>query len=80
MQERLQKIISQAGITSRRHAEEFIVSGKVKVNGKLVKELGSKADPGKENGNSLITAERFAVLFQAPLKLKNEQEFLFGGS
>lgn len=44
MQERLQKIISQAGVASRRHAEELIVAGKVKINGKLVKELGSKAD------------------------------------
>ncbi|HEX9503724.1 MAG TPA: pseudouridine synthase [Patescibacteria group bacterium] len=49
MQERLQKIISQAGIASRRHAEELIVSGKVKVNGKMVKELGSKADPAADN-------------------------------
>lgn len=48
MQERLQKIISQAGIASRRHAEELILGGKVKVNGKIVKELGSKADSMKD--------------------------------
>jgi len=44
MQERLQKIIARSGITSRRHAEELIVSGQVKVNGKVVRKLGTKAD------------------------------------
>jgi 23S rRNA pseudouridine2605 synthase/16S rRNA pseudouridine516 synthase len=44
MQERLQKIISRSGITSRRHAEGLILSGKVKVNGKSITKLGSKAD------------------------------------
>jgi 23S rRNA pseudouridine2605 synthase len=44
MQERLQKIIARAGIASRRHAEQLIVSGQVKVNGKIIRELGSKAD------------------------------------
>ena len=45
MQERLQKIIAEAGITSRRKAEELIVAGRVSVNGRVVSELGSKADP-----------------------------------
>ncbi len=44
MPERLQKILSQAGVTSRRKAEELIVEGRVSVNGKVVTELGSKAD------------------------------------
>jgi 23S rRNA pseudouridine2605 synthase len=43
--ERLQKIIAAAGIASRRRAEEFITSGRVSVNGQIVSELGSKADP-----------------------------------
>ena len=42
--ERLQKVISQAGVASRRKAEELIVSGQVTVNGSVVTELGSKAD------------------------------------
>jgi 23S rRNA pseudouridine2605 synthase len=46
--ERLQKIISRAGITSRRHAEQLITSGQVRVNGQVVKELGSKADSEKD--------------------------------
>ncbi len=44
MQERLQKILSGAGITSRRKAEQLIVEGRVSVNGEIVVELGSKAD------------------------------------
>ncbi|MCQ4504683.1 S4 domain-containing protein, partial [Vibrio parahaemolyticus] len=40
--ERLQKVIAHAGITSRRKAEEYILAGRVKVNGKVVKELGVK--------------------------------------
>jgi 23S rRNA pseudouridine2605 synthase len=43
--ERLQKILASAGIASRRKAEEFIVQGRVQVNGQMVTELGSKADP-----------------------------------
>ena len=44
MQERLQKIISTAGIASRRKAEEMISQGRVMVNGRTVTELGSKGD------------------------------------
>ena len=40
--ERLQKVIAQAGIASRRKAEELIISGKVKVNGQVITELGTK--------------------------------------
>jgi pseudouridine synthase len=44
MRERLQKIIARAGIASRRHAEQLILSGQVRVNGEVVRELGTKAD------------------------------------
>jgi 23S rRNA pseudouridine2605 synthase len=43
-EERLQKILSQAGVASRRKAEQLIVEGRVTVNGATVTELGSKAD------------------------------------
>ena len=46
--ERLQKVIAEAGIASRRKAEELIVNGKVKVNGKVVTELGTKVDSKDE--------------------------------
>lgn len=45
MMERLQKLIAQAGVCSRRKAEELIKAGRVMVNGNPVTELGSKADP-----------------------------------
>jgi 23S rRNA pseudouridine2605 synthase len=43
-EERLQKILSGAGVTSRRKAEQLILEGRVAVNGKVVTELGTKAD------------------------------------
>jgi len=48
VQERLQKILAHAGVASRRHAEEIISSGRVTVNGHIVTELGSKADPASD--------------------------------
>ncbi len=45
MKERLQKILARAGICSRRAAEELIRSGQVSVDGKVVTEMGLKADP-----------------------------------
>lgn len=49
MQERLQKIISTAGVASRRKAEELIVQGRVSVNGHVILQLGSKADAGRDH-------------------------------
>ncbi|OIJ14867.1 pseudouridine synthase [Anaerobacillus alkalilacustris] len=46
--ERLQKVIAQAGIASRRKAEELIVDGRVTVNGQLIRELGTKVTPNKD--------------------------------
>lgn len=43
--ERLQKVIAQSGVTSRRKAEKLIADGKVKVNGKVVRTLGTKVSP-----------------------------------
>jgi 23S rRNA pseudouridine2605 synthase len=43
-EERLQKILSRAGVASRRKAEQLITDGRVTVNGEIVNELGSKAD------------------------------------
>src|SRR3954469_24003686 len=47
--ERLQKILSQAGVASRRLAEELISQGRVQVNGATVTELGTKADPDTDH-------------------------------
>ncbi len=48
MEERLQKFLAEAGVASRRKAEELITAGKVQVNGKTVTELGTKIDPQKD--------------------------------
>ena len=45
---RLQKFLSMAGCCSRRHGEKYITDGLVKVNGKVVTELGTKVDPEKD--------------------------------
>jgi 23S rRNA pseudouridine2605 synthase len=49
MEERLQKLIAAAGVASRRHAEEMIAAGEVTVNGEVVRELGTKADPARDH-------------------------------
>jgi 23S rRNA pseudouridine2605 synthase len=64
--ERLQKIIAAAGIASRRKAEKLITSGLVSVNGQIITELGTKADPEHDhirvNGKLLHGAERHVYL------------------
>ncbi len=61
MEERLQKILAQAGIASRRAAEKYITEGRVRVNGEVVSELGAKADPQADtievDGYGVVTAE-----------------------
>jgi pseudouridine synthase len=74
MEQRLQKLIAAAGVASRRHAEELIVAGRVTVNGEVVKELGTKADPEKDhikvNGKlinpQLQSREKVYVLLNKP--------------
>ena len=58
--ERLQKVIAQAGVASRRKAEELITTGKVKVNGIVITELGTKvSDKDKvEVNNEIIEKEK----------------------
>ena len=60
--DRLQKILAQAGVASRRKAEELIEQGRVQVNGKTVTELGTKADAARDHirvdGKLLQGAER----------------------
>jgi pseudouridine synthase len=62
MPERLQKILSRAGIASRRAAEDLITGGQVTVNGAVVTELGTKADPERDeirvSGRRIKAAER----------------------
>jgi 23S rRNA pseudouridine2605 synthase len=58
---RLQRFLAQAGVASRRKAEELIVAGRVKVNGQIVTELGSKVDPDADKvflGGKRLLVER----------------------
>ena len=67
--ERLQKVIAKAGITSRRKAEELITSGKVKVNGVVVTELGTKVEPSDEilvEGKPIRQEEKVYYMFYKP--------------
>jgi len=74
MEQRLQKLIAAAGVASRRHAEELIAAGRVTVNGEVIKELGTKADPEKDhikvNGKlinpQLKSREKVYVLLNKP--------------
>lgn len=67
--ERLQKVIAQAGIASRRKSETLIVEGKVKVNGVVVRELGTKvtnADRVEVEGIQLVKEEYVYFLLYKP--------------
>ena len=71
MLERLQKIIADAGVTSRRKAEALLLQGLVKVNGQVVTRLGAKADPARDhikvNGKLLRGLEKpIALLLYKP--------------
>lgn len=67
--ERLQKVIAQAGIASRRKAEQLILEGKVKVNGEVVTTLGtkvSKSDVVEVDGVKVEREEKVYYLFYKP--------------
>ena len=67
--ERLQKVIAQSGLTSRRKAEQLILEGKVKVNNRLVTELGVKVSPTDEitvNGIPLEREKKVYYLLYKP--------------
>ena len=57
--ERLQKVLASAGLASRRHCEEYILEGRVTVDGKTVRVLGIKVDP--ETQNVCVDGERVKI-------------------
>src|SRR5262245_28693746 len=67
---RLQRYLAQAGVAARRKAEELIVAGRVTVNGKVARELGTKVDPDKDrvsvDGEGVHPEEHFYLLFNKP--------------
>ena len=67
--ERLQKVIAHAGIASRRKAEELIIEGKVKVNGQVIRELGTKvtaSDSIEVNGIKIEKEKKVYFLLYKP--------------
>ena len=65
MEMRLQRFLAQAGVASRRKSEELITAGRVRVNGKVVTELGTKVDPRKDQvvvGDRHLSAEQHVYL------------------
>ena len=72
---RLQKYLASHGIASRRKCEEYILEGKIKVNGMVVTELGTKIDPSKDKVNfndkeiSNETKNLVYILLNKPIRL-----------
>ncbi|MBK8169561.1 MAG: pseudouridine synthase [Sandaracinaceae bacterium] len=68
--ERLQKILAHAGVASRRAAEELIVNGHVRVNGRIVTELGARADTRNDrvevDGKRLVAERHLYFMFHKP--------------
>lgn len=68
--ERLQKIIARAGVASRRKAEELILAGRIRVNGRIVRTLGAKADARKDrvevDGKRLVRESPVYILLHKP--------------
>lgn len=70
MEERLQKILARAGVASRRKAEALILQGRIAVDGKVVTELGAKADPAAAtitlDGRPVAAEEKIYLLLNKP--------------
>lgn len=68
--ERLQKVLAEAGIASRRKCEEFITSGRVQVNGQVVTTLGVKVDPQADeiqvDGKAINQQKKIYVILHKP--------------
>jgi len=80
---RLQKALSAAGVSSRRKAEEMMLQGRVKVNGKVVRELGRRVDPQRDSvmvdGRPIqLDPDRIYLAFHKPKGIVSTMEDEFG--
>lgn len=83
MEERLQKYLANCGIASRRKCEEYILQGKVKVNGEVVTELGTKINPEKdviefENKKVRENTKHVYILLNKPIGYVTTADDQFG--
>ena len=83
MEERLQKYLAECGIASRRKCEEYIIQGKVQVNGKTITELGVKVNPEKDKitfeGKNVKQEERKVyILLNKPIGYVTTSDEQFG--
>lgn len=83
MEERLQKYLANCGVASRRKCEELILQRKVKVNGKLVTELGTKINPEKdviefENKKVIENSKKVYILLNKPIGYVTTADDQFG--
>jgi 23S rRNA pseudouridine2605 synthase len=70
MKERLQKIMAHAGVASRRKCEELILQRRVRVNGQVVTQLGTKVNPSRDiievDGRPIVLEEKVYILLHKP--------------
>lgn len=83
MEERLQKYLAECGIASRRKCEEYIIQGKVQVNGKTITELGVKVNPEKykitfEGKNVKQEERKVYILLNKPIGYVTTSDEQFG--
>lgn len=83
MEERLQKYLAECGIASRRKCEEYILQGKIQVNGKTITELGVKVNPEKDKitfeGKNVKQEERKVyILLNKPIGYVTTSDEQFG--
>ena len=82
MEERLQKYLAECGIASRRKCEEYIIQGKVQVNGKTITELGVKVNPEKDKitfeGKNVKEERKVYILLNKPIGYVTTSDEQFG--
>ena len=83
MEERLQKYLANCGVASRRKCEEYIKQGKIKVNGEIVTELGTKINPEKdiiefENKKIKQNSKNIYILLNKPIGYVTTADDQFG--
>ena len=82
-EERLQNVLSHAGVASRRHAAEIIAAGRVTVDGLVVREAGARVDPGRAriavDGTAVAAEKKRTIMLYKPVGVLSSMSDPFGG-